>query len=131
MENFVELDSINIFCVDGSISSSERERIRLLLEEKDNAIILATLKTFSTGINVKKLHSLILASSTKSEITIGQSIGRIMRLHSSKESVTVYDIVDCMLGKRGKENYFFRHFKERISEYSDAGYPIEEISLAL
>ena len=131
MDNFVELDSINVFCVDGSISSSERERIRLLLEEKDDAIILATLKTFSTGINVKKLHSLVLASSTKSEITIGQSIGRIMRLHRSKESVTVYDIVDCMLGKRGKENYFYKHFKERFGEYSEAGYPIDEIALAL
>lgn len=129
--NFVELDSLNIFCVDGSINSSERERIRVLLEHKDDAIVLATLKTFSTGINVRKLHSLVLASSTKSEITIGQSIGRIMRLHNTKEKVTVYDIVDVMLGKRGKENYFFKHFGERFAEYSEAGYPIEQVELGL
>ena len=54
-----------------------------------------------------------------------------MRLHRSKESVTVYDIVDCMFGKRGKENYFYKHFKERFGEYSEAGYPIDEIALAL
>lgn len=131
LDNFIELDTLNVFCVDGSISSTERERIRQILEHKEAAIILATLKTFSTGINVKKLHSLVLASSTKSEITIGQSIGRIMRLHSSKEVVTVYDIVDCLIGKRGKENYFFRHFKERLSEYIDAGYPTEEINLSI
>ena len=131
LDDFIELDTLNVFCVDGSISSTERERIRQILEHKEDAIILATLKTFSTGINVKKLHSLVLASSTKSEITIGQSIGRIMRLHLSKEVVTVYDIVDCLIGKRGKENYFFRHFKERLSEYIDAGYPTEEINLSI
>ena len=131
LDNFIELDTLNVFCVDGSISSTERERIRQILEHKETAIILATLKTFSTGINVKKLHSLVLASSTKSEITIGQSIGRIMRLHSSKEVVTVYDIVDCLIGKRGKENYFYKHFKERLSEYIDAGYPTEEINLTI
>ena len=129
--NIIHLDEIQIFCVSGEIKDTERERIRQILETHNNAIILGTLKTMSTGINIKKLHSLIFCSSSKSEITLGQSIGRIMRLHDSKAHVKVYDIVDNLTTKRGKKNYFMKHFDERLIEYIEGQYPMDEIILQL
>lgn len=125
------LDELNIFCVSGEVNDKERERIRKILETHKDAIILGTLKTMSTGVNIKNLHNLIFASSTKSEITLGQSVGRIMRLHDSKSKVIVYDIVDMMIGSRKKENYSFKHFKERMNEYIDSGYPLKEYKIKL
>ena len=131
LSNIIHLDEIQIFCVSGEIKDTERERIRQILETHNNAIILGTLKTMSTGINIKKLHSLIFCSSSKSEITLGQSIGRIMRLHDSKAHVKVYDIVDNLTTKRGKKNYFMKHFDERLVEYIEGQYPMDEIILQL
>lgn len=129
--NFKNLDDLRIFYVSGEIDSKERERIRVIMEEYRDAIIFGTIQTMSTGINIKSLKNLILGSSTKSEITIGQSIGRIMRLHHSKNEVNVYDIVDVLITKRGKENYFYKHYKERLNEYLENGYPIQELSFKI
>ena len=54
-----------------------------------------------------------------------------MRLHKSKEKVNIYDIVDSALSSRNKENYFLKHFKERLAIYLDSGYPIEEKEINL
>ena len=127
----VLLEDFNIFCVSGEINDIERERIRQIMETHSNAIILATMKTMSTGVNIKKLKNLVFASSTKSEVTLAQSIGRIMRLHDSKSVVEVFDIIDSAVTPRGKENYFLKHFKERLNEYLESGYPLQEIEINL
>ena len=40
--------------------------------------------TFSTGINLRNLHSIILASPSKSRIRVLQSIGRGLRITNDK-----------------------------------------------
>lgn len=120
----------NTFLIVGKIASKERERIRLILEQYDDAVIFANYSIMSTGTSIKKLHNLILASSTKSKIRVLQSIGRMMRLHKSKSIATVYDIVD-KLDLNGKKNTFMKHAEQRIKYYISESFKVKFFPLKL
>ena len=114
----------------GGVDASRRETIRELTEKSDNAIIVASYGTFSTGINIRNLHNIIFASPSKSRIRNLQSIGRGLRLKDNKSHATLYDVADD-LSYNNKENYTLAHFRERINIYSgeDFDYEIHNIEL--
>ena len=97
---------------------------------RNNAIIVASYGTFSTGINIKNLHNIIFASPSKSRIRNLQSIGRGLRLGDNKVNATLYDIADD-LNYKSKENYTLKHFQERINIYNEEefDYEIHNINL--
>jgi len=107
-----------VFYVDGSVDGLLREDIRKAVEVEKNAIIVASLGTFSTGVNIKNLHNIIFASPSKSRIKTLQSIGRGLRLSTNKEMATLYDLVDDISWK-SKKNYTLLHFLERVKMYDD------------
>ena len=72
-------DTRKVFFIHGGVDTSERELVREITEKEDNAIIVASYGTFSTGINIKNLHNVIFASPSKSRIRNLQSIGRVLR----------------------------------------------------
>jgi superfamily II DNA or RNA helicase len=73
--------------------------------------------TFSTGINIKRLHNIIFASPSKSQIRVLQSIGRGLRKSEDGIDTKVYDIADDLHWK-SKKNYTLEHAAERIRIYS-------------
>lgn len=107
-----------VFYVDGGVDGLAREDIRKAVEEEKNAIIVASLGTFSTGVNIKNLHNIIFASPSKSRIKTLQSIGRGLRLSKNKEIATLYDLVDDFSWK-SKKNYTLLHFIERAKMYDE------------
>jgi len=119
-----------VFFVHGGVEADEREDIRAITEKSDNAIIIASYGTFSTGINIRNLHNIVFASPSKSRIRNLQSIGRGLRLKDNKSSATLYDIADDV-SYNEKENYTLQHFKERINIYNeeDFNYEIHNIEL--
>ena len=68
-----------VHLVYGGVDVDDREEIRRLVENEDNSIIVASYGTFSTGINIKRLHNLVFASPSKSRVRNLQSIGRVLR----------------------------------------------------
>ena len=58
--------------VHGGVDATRRETIRELTEKSDNAIIVASYGTFSTGINIRNLHNIIFASPSLSLIHISE-----------------------------------------------------------
>lgn len=102
----------------GGTDTEQREQIRALTEKQDDAIIIASYGTFSTGINIRNLHNIIFASPSKSRIRNLQSIGRGLRLGDQKISCNLYDIGDDMTWKTRK-NYTLLHMIERIKIYND------------
>ena len=68
-----------VFFVHGGVDTEDREEVRQITETQDDAIIIASYGTFSTGINIKKLHNIVFASPSKSRIRNLQSIGRALR----------------------------------------------------
>ena len=111
-----------LFYVSGETDVDTRERVRAITEKEQNAIIVASLGTFSTGINIKRLHNLIFASPSKSQIRVLQSIGRGLR-KSDKDTI-VYDIADDLHWKQ-KKNYTLEHAAERIKIYSKEKFDYE------
>jgi superfamily II DNA or RNA helicase len=59
---------------------------------------------------------MIAASPSKSKIKVLQSIGRMLRMHSTKEEAILYDIIDDLSYKSHK-NYTLNHFTERSKIY--------------
>jgi superfamily II DNA or RNA helicase len=74
-----------VYFVSGDVSADDREEIRRLASIEEGSIIVASYKTFSTGVNIPSIENVILASPTKSKITNLQSIGRGIRLKEGKE----------------------------------------------
>jgi superfamily II DNA or RNA helicase len=106
-----------IFYVSGETDVSDREAIRSITEKEKNAIIVASLGTFSTGINIKNLHNIIFASPSKSQIKVLQSIGRGLRKADDGSDCTLYDICDDLHWKT-KKNFTLLHAGIRIQLYS-------------
>ena len=128
--NKVTTSDRKVFFVYGGTNAETREQIRAITEEEENAIIIASYGTFSTGINIRNLHNIIFASPTKSRIRNLQSIGRGLRKGESKDKATLYDIADDLRNK-SSVNYTLKHFSERIKIYSEEefDYKIYNINL--
>jgi superfamily II DNA or RNA helicase len=106
-----------LFYVSGETKVDDREKIRSITEKENDAIIVASIGTFSTGINIKRLHNLIFASPSKSQIRVLQSIGRGLRVSGDGINTKVYDISDDLHWKT-KKNYTLNHAAERIKIYA-------------
>ena len=106
-----------LFYVSGETDVDTREQIREITETQKDAIIVASMGTFSTGINIKRLHNIIFASPSKSQIRVLQSIGRGLRKSNDGIDTVVYDIADDLHWK-SKKNYTLQHAAERIKIYS-------------
>ena len=105
-----------LFFVSGEVDTTDREAIRGIVEKQDNAIIVASLGTFSTGINIRNLHNIIFASPSKSQIRVLQSIGRGLRKSDNNVNTRLFDIADDIRSK-DKTNYSYIHALERIKIY--------------
>ena len=99
--------------------------------EKGNQILVSNYQILSTGVNIKKLHNMVLSSPLKSYTTVTQSIGRGMRLHETKEVFTVFDLVDDF-GFRTPSGIFYKQYEHRKkSSYNVEEFPVHERQFAL
>jgi superfamily II DNA or RNA helicase len=108
----------NVYFVHGGVEGEDREEIRGIIEKEDNAVIVASYGTFSTGVNIKRLHNIIFASPSKSRVRNLQSIGRGLRTGDGKQQCILYDIADDLTWK-SKKNHTINHFAERVKIYSE------------
>ena len=116
-----------VFFVHGGTDVEDREEVRNLTETESNAIIVASYGTFSTGINIKRLHNIVFASPSKSRIRNLQSIGRVLRKGEGKDIATLYDIADDI----GGQNYTLKHLNERVNIYNTENFKYEVIRVNL
>ena len=110
------------------VETEDRENVRAITERENNAIIVASYGTFSTGINIKKLHNIIFASPSKSRVRNLQSIGRVLRKGENKSQATLYDIADDISTNRGN-NYTLNHLMERVKIYNEEKFDYEIIDV--
>jgi len=115
IRNKVE-DNRKVFFVSGDTATHDREAIRHIVEQQKNAIIVASLGTFSTGINIRNLHNIIFASPSKSQIKVLQSIGRGLRVSDDGRTTSLFDIADD-LHWGNRNNFTLLHSAERIKIY--------------
>ena len=99
-----------VYFIRGEVAVEDREKVKTIMEEEDDVIIVAISKIFSTGINIKNLHYIIFGSGGKAKIKTIQSIGRGLRLHKNKTKLIIFDIGDNL-------QYGRRHLLKRIDHY--------------
>ena len=82
---------------------------------------MASLGTFSTGINIRNLHNIIFASPSKSQIRVLQSIGRGLRKSENGKATELYDIIDNINGR----NFAVLHGEERLKIYKKESFKVK------
>ena len=120
----------HVFFVHGGVATEDREKIREITERENDAIIVASYGTFSTGINIKRLHNVIFASPSKSRIRNLQSIGRVLRKGNGKVKATLYDIADD-ISYKARRNYTLNHLIERIKIYNEENFNYDIVNIPL
>lgn len=110
-----------VYLINKDVPGEERIEIADIVNRDKDAIIVASSRTFATGIDLPNLNNLILASPTKSQTQLLQSLGRMLRTSETKDFCNVYDIADDMTYTTTygteKPNHTLRHFRERLDIY--------------
>jgi superfamily II DNA or RNA helicase len=121
-------DNRHVFFVHGGVDTEDREKVREITEKENNAIIVASYGTFSTGVNIRNLHNVIFASPSKSRIRNLQSIGRVLRKGNNKTKATLYDIADD-ISYKSRKNYTLNHLIERIKIYNEENFNYDIVNI--
>jgi len=130
IRNTEKIGNRKVFFVHGGTDTADREEIRRIMEIEQDAIVVASYGTFSTGINIRNLHNIIFASPSKSRVRNLQSIGRGLRQAEGKEQATLYDIADDLRWKKHM-NYTLKHFVERTKIYTEEQFPFKIYKIGL
>ena len=123
-----------VFFLSGKTKPKIRKMILDYVKQADNTkniLIIGQFKLLSTGINIQALKNLIFLASTKSYTTVIQSIGRVLRLHDTKNKAVVWDLIDNFSDGRKTENYALQHFYQRLQFYEYQDFEIHEKEINL
>jgi superfamily II DNA or RNA helicase len=124
VEKIKQIESADLHVVTGEVNPEKREAIRNYTNNNKKVVLVATYGVFSTGISIKRLHSIIFASAGKSKIKTMQSVGRGMRMHHEKTHLILYDIGDAL-------PFSEKHLKARIQMYDKAEFKVDMIGIPL
>ena len=119
-----------VFFIHGKVEADLREEVRRIAEKIEDAIIIASYGTLSTGVSIKRLHNIVFASPSKSRIRVLQSIGRQLRKSEHKDVAKLYDLADDLSWKKHK-NHTLRHFEDRLKIYEGEGFEHKTIRINL
>lgn len=83
-----------ICCITGSTNAKERDKIKEILKNNNNCVLIASYGCVGTGITLSNLCYGVLFESFKSDVLNMQSLGRGLGLSKLKDKYIVYDIID-------------------------------------
>ena len=102
--------------ISGQMKSIKRKEAYKDINLADNAVMIATYGTTSTGISINRIFNLVLVEPGKSFVRVIQSIGRGLRKADDKDAVEIYDIAS-------KCKFSNRHLLKRKKFYDSVQYP--------
>ncbi len=102
--------------ISGQMKSTKRKEAYKDINLADNAIMIATYGTTSTGISINRIFNLVLVEPGKSFVRVIQSIGRGLRKADDKEAVEIFDV-------SSKCKFSNRHLLKRKKFYGEVQYP--------
>lgn len=101
--------------ISGSTKSKDRKDQYDEVDLSEDKVIIATYGVASTGLNIIRLHNLVLLEPGKSFVRVIQSIGRGLRKGFDKDFVHIWDIAS-------RCKFSSRHLAKRKAFYRDAKY---------
>lgn len=105
----------NATFISGQVKSTKRKEAYKEINLADNAIMIATYGTTSTGISINRIFNLVLLEPGKSFVRVIQSIGRGLRKADDKDAVEIYDISSSC-------KFSNRHLVKRKKFYKEVQY---------
>ncbi len=123
----------NVYYIDGGTKNENRDYYKKQMEVQEDTIIVASIGTFSEGIDILNVHNIFIVESYKSEFIVRQVLGRGMRLMDGKEKITVIDFCDNYEYGTGyqRKNYLMRHADERQKIYKEKRFPYKRFKVKL
>jgi superfamily II DNA or RNA helicase len=109
--------------ISGGTNAKNRKEQYDDIATSDNRVLIATFGIAAVGINIVRLHNIVLLEPGKSFVRTIQSIGRGLRKGFEKDFVNIWDITsNCKFSKR--------HLSKRKVFYKEAQYPftMEKVS---
>ena len=124
----------DFYYIDGSTSTKKRKHIFSEMKKTDNEkvkILVASYGTVATGVSINALKNVVFTQSFKSPQIVLQSIGRILRLHSTKKNnhAIVFDLVDQF--DSSYKTILYNHYLSRKKLYDKEEYPYQELRVVL
>jgi superfamily II DNA or RNA helicase len=117
LENFAR----NVIVLKGGMGKNQRkalgDRIKAIPDGEER-ILIATGRYIGEGFDDARLDTLFLAMPISWRGTLQQYVGRLHRLHDTKQVVQVYDYVDIQVP------ILMRMYKKRVKGYKAIGYLI-------
>lgn len=113
----------NAVFLSGATKVRDRREQYVEVNFSDGKVLVATYGIAAVGINITKLHNLILIEPGKSFVRVIQSIGRGLRKGFGKDHVDIWDVTStCKFSKR--------HLTKRKQFYAEAdySYSVEKIN---
>lgn len=120
--------SDKVVVITGAVSGPERDAIKARLEAETGLILLSTWGALSTGVSIKNIHTLALMNSSKGKIRVLQTVGRMLRVHESKQFAKILDITDITTNDSNKHSPFLDHSKLRLGYYKEKGHPVRFVA---
>jgi superfamily II DNA or RNA helicase len=108
--------------ISGQMKSTKRKEAYKEINLADNAIMIATYGTTSTGISINRIFNLVLVEPGKSFVRVIQSIGRGLRKADDKDAVEIFDV-------SSKCKFSNRHLLKRKKFYGDVQYPFTQTKI--
>jgi superfamily II DNA or RNA helicase len=108
--------------ISGQMKSTKRKEAYKEINLADNAIMIATYGTTSTGISINRIFNLVLIEPGKSFVRVIQSIGRGLRKADDKEAVEIFDV-------SSKCKFSNRHLLKRKKFYESVEYPFTQTKI--
>lgn len=123
----------SVYYIDGGSDNSNRDYYKKQMELNDDTIIVASVGTFSEGIDILNLYNIFVVESYKSEFIVRQVLGRGMRLMEGKDKVMVIDFIDNFEFGSGfqKKNYLMRHGEDREKIYKEKRFPYKRFKVSI
>lgn len=101
--------------VSGSTKSKDRKEQYDEIATSEEKVIIATYGVAAVGLNIVRLHNLVLVEPGKSFVRVIQSIGRGLRKGFDKDFVNIWDFAS-------RCKFSARHLTKRKAFYKDAKY---------
>lgn len=107
----------------GDIKATDRKDQYKEVQTSDGEIAIATTAVASTGIDIPRIHVLVIIEIGKAFTKVVQSIGRALRLGSDKDHAEIYDFCSSM-------KYSWKHAKERQKFYKIKDFPFTVMKIS-
>ncbi len=121
-----------IHFISGEVDADVRENIRGILEKTNDAVLLASDGTTSTGTSINNIQWMMKVNPIKSEINNVQSMGRGLRKDGKANHIDYYDLADELPPVRGKEKgYLYDHLLKRLKIYVTSKFPFKVYKIRL